>query len=176
MVHQNAVIWGEVSVRTTVHEQFFAANLDVGIAAGHKLPRGLARRRTGDLPGRRNAGPVAVRNHDSVRADGGFNPPQQQVVGAAATRFERKRAEAQARPKKLPVTHTTTLYSALHHKVNRIGTNYRVPFVQRSRRNRAAIFGSRSLVKTPFRFKPPARMMDWPVLKSAKFQMCIPAM
>jgi voltage-gated potassium channel Kch len=45
----------------------------------------------------------------------------------------------------------------------------------RDRRKWAAILGRRSRVNTPFRFRPPIRMMPWPVLKSAKFQTCTPA-
>ena len=45
--------------------------------------------------------------------------------------------------------------------------------VHRSRRSRAAAFGVRSRVKTPFLF-PPTRMNELVVSKSAKFQTCSP--
>jgi len=46
---------------------------------------------------------------------------------------------------------------------------------QRERRKCAAIFGRRLRVNTPLKFIPPARLVPWPVLKSAKFQTCMPA-
>ena len=45
----------------------------------------------------------------------------------------------------------------------------------RLRRKCAAILGRRSRVNAPLKFIPPARLVPWPVLKSAKFHICIPA-
>src|SRR5262249_30536380 len=45
---------------------------------------------------------------------------------------------------------------------------------QRSRRNVAASFGSRSRVKTPLRFSEPARNVPWAVRKSASAQTWVP--